>query len=338
VACVDVNVSNLSVASRNLTMTSLKSTVVKVTEIEHERLAREVLQNRRRQRSLDRSRRATNVAQYQKSQAQERRDQRRAAQGLDEVATLPKGARFMRTKEKPVQAYRRDNLSSRYVHTRTIHGARARAATITKKQAAWAISRELVTIHGPNWIIEDCNLTVWSLLWGRAMAISAPGMVTSALEALSLEVAGSYTKVSTITTALSSTCLCGTRVKKNLGERVHRCSSCGLVGNRDLVSALLGTCVTPATTDDEHDVVDRVVATALRQMIALSGCEDTLVSQTQPLRLGRHGTVQAAKPDLTGPGCSRERPPRASSTKGRGQPRPAKVTQQRGLILSYPTG
>ena len=247
VACVDVNVSNLSVASRNLTMTSLKSTVVKVTEIEHERLVREALQNRRRQRSLDRSRRATNVAQYQKSQAQVRRDQRRAEQGLSEVTTLPRGARLMRTKEKPIQAYRCDSLSHQYAHLRTIHGARARAASITKGQAAWAISRELITIHGPNWIVEDCHLPTWSRSWGNAMAISAPGMVTSALAATCAELNGSYTKVSTATTALSSTCLCGARVKKDLGERVHRCASCGLVGDRDLVSAALGTCVTPVS-------------------------------------------------------------------------------------------
>ena len=338
VACVDVNVSNLSVTSRNHELTSLETTVVKVSEIERERLVREVLQRRRRQRSLDRSRRATNVAQYQKSKAQVRRDQRRAAHGLSEVTTLARGARRMRTKEKPIQAYRRDTLSKQYVHLRTIDAARARATSITKGQAAWAISRELIAIHGPHWIIEDCHLPTWSRSWGKAMAISAPGMVTCALAATSAELNGSFTKVSTATTALSSTCLCGARVKKDLGERVHRCASCGLVGDRDLVSAALGTCVTPATTEDEHDVVDSAIATAMRQMIAIIGCEVTLVSQTQPLELGRHGSVQAARPDPMGPGCSRERPLRAPSTKGRGRPRLAKVARLRGLALRHPTG
>jgi hypothetical protein len=338
VACVDVNVSNLSVTSRNHELTSLETTVVKVSEIERERLVREVLQRRRRQRSLDRSRRATNVAQYQKSKAQVRRDQRRAAHGLSEVTTLARGARRMRTKEKPIQAYRRDTLSKQYVHLRTIDAARARATSITKGQAAWAISRELIAIHGPHWIIEDCHLPTWSRSWGKAMAISAPGMVTCALAATSAELNGSFTKVSTATTALSSTCLCGAKVRKVLGERVHRCASCGLVGDRDLVSAALGTCVTPATTADEHDLVDSAIATALRQMIAIIGCEDTLVSQTQPLELGRHGSVQAARPDPMGPGCSRERALRAPSTKGRGRPRLAKVARLRGLALRHPTG
>jgi hypothetical protein len=338
VVCVDVNVSSLVVTSRNHEVTSLETTVVKVSEIERERLVREAHRRRRRQRALDRSRRATNVAQYQKSKAQLRRDQRRAAQGFREVTTLARGARRMGPNEKPIQAYRRDTLSKQYVHLRTIHAARARAASITKGQAAWAIARELIAIHGPHWIIEDCHLPTWSRSWGKAMAISAPGMVTAALTATCAELNGSFTKVSTFTTALSSTCLCGARVKKDLDNRVHRCASCGLVGDRDLVSAALGTCVTPATTEDEHDLVDAAIATAMRQMIAVIGCEDTLVSQTQPLELGRHGSVQAARSDPMGPGCSRERPPRAPSTKGRGRPRLAKVARRRGLALRHPTG
>lgn len=41
-------------------------------------------------------------------------------------------------------------------------------------------------------------------------------------------------------TALSQHCLCGARVDKTLADRVHQCLECGLVCDRDLLSAALG--------------------------------------------------------------------------------------------------
>ena len=46
-------------------------------------------------------------------------------------------------------------------------------------------------------------------------------------------------RVGTAGTALSQHCLCGARVAKTLGQRVHACPTCGLTGDRDLVSAAL---------------------------------------------------------------------------------------------------
>ena len=37
----------------------------------------------------------------------------------------------------------------------------------------------------------------------------------------------------------SQTCICGCRVPKTLGMRIHRCPSCGLVMKRDQVSAIV---------------------------------------------------------------------------------------------------
>jgi len=50
---------------------------------------------------------------------------------------------------------------------------------------------------------------------------------------------GGLLRASTRTTALSQHCLCGRRVEKTLTDRVHRCPLCGLVGDRDAVSATL---------------------------------------------------------------------------------------------------
>jgi hypothetical protein len=54
--------------------------------------------------------------------------------------------------------------------------------------------------------------------------------------------------------------------------------------------------------------------------------------------LGTTPPVQVARPDPMGPGCSRERPLMAPSTKSSGRPRPAKVARRRGLALRHPTG
>jgi hypothetical protein len=54
------------------------------------------------------------------------------------------------------------------------------------------------------------------------------------------------------TTALSQTCLCGTKMKKPLSRRVHSCE-CGIREDRDLFSAYLGLHVRT-----EADGVDRL--------------------------------------------------------------------------------
>ena len=45
------------------------------------------------------------------------------------------------------------------------------------------------------------------------------------------------------TTALSQHCICGSRVEKTLGERVHRCPDCSLSCDRDAMSAVLASVV-----------------------------------------------------------------------------------------------
>ncbi|HVB09626.1 MAG TPA: zinc ribbon domain-containing protein, partial [Bacillota bacterium] len=47
----------------------------------------------------------------------------------------------------------------------------------------------------------------------------------------------------TRSTRLSQTCVCGAVRRKMLSERVHRCPSCGLVMDRDLLAAYLASFV-----------------------------------------------------------------------------------------------
>ncbi|MFD9005058.1 hypothetical protein ACFV0T_29580 [Streptomyces sp. NPDC059582] len=61
---------------------------------------------------------------------------------------------------------------------------------------------------------------------------------------------GRLLRASTFVTKLSPTCPCGEPVKKTLGERVHRCGVCGLVADRDMVSATLAAHVRLTDLED----------------------------------------------------------------------------------------
>lgn len=358
-ACVDVNVSNLSIVSTGLDPRDLASTVVVRDNQERDRLKKAEAKKRRGQRRVDRSRRSTNEAQYEKSTAQIKRDQKRAARGQRPVETpVPGGARLSRTDGKPVQAYWRDTLSGAYKTHRRTQAEQDRARSLTKKTKAHEVAVGLVTIHGTNWIIEDCNLTNWARLWGKSLHAFAPGMVTAELSTLSAHLGGSFTKVSTTATALSSHCLCGQRKKKDLSERRHVCATCGFTGDRDLVSAAIGTCVVSAESGTPSSarvnftrgaaVLDALVssATVVRSATPSSsnvvhqGYQDALTSQTHPLgswvtatKFQGAGSVRTshrtARQNASGTG---------QSTKGLGKSNPAKVVHDPALARSSPRG
>jgi len=77
----------------------------------------------------------------------------------------------------------------------------------------------------------------------------SPGILVAAFEREALAIAkrvsveGGVLRASTATTALSQTCLCGSRVTKFLADRIHRCPDCGLSADRDAMSAALATVV-----------------------------------------------------------------------------------------------
>jgi hypothetical protein len=114
-------------------------------------------------------------------------------------------------------------------------------------------------------------VSTWSRHWGRALAAFAPATLVTALEREAAAVAriagvtGGVLRASTRTTALSQHCLCGTRVSKSLADRVHDCRTCGLVGDRDAVAAVLAAHVVLATCDQPSSA--RVDFTACRNTL-----------------------------------------------------------------------
>jgi ribosomal protein L37E len=350
-ACVDVNVSNLTMVSVGSRHLDPRSTMVRVDANERDRLARAEAKKRRELRRVDRSRRASNAAQYAKSKAQVKRDERRAFRGLRPVTdATPRGGRLSNANGVPRQAYRRDQLSSTYRDLRRRQGEQARAGSLTKQTKAHDVAVQLVATHGTNWFIEDCNLTAWAKLWGKSLHAFAPGMVTAELAALVVSRGGSFTKVATGPTALSSHCLCGRRAKKDLSTRTHVCTACGFVANRDLVSAALGTCVVCTDLSDPRSArVNYTKAAAL--LAALSsptlyrttmntGHQDALTSQTHSLvcrvEVTRHNKASGQRDTLVGLLVSTPRT--AQSTNGLSSLSPAKVAHGPALGCISPPG
>jgi hypothetical protein len=349
-ACVDVNVSNLSVVSvADSDPRDPRSTVVRGDVGERDRLAALAAKTRRGARLVERSRRTSNASQYAKSTSQLARDERRSAKGLRPVESLtPGGGRLSRSDGVPLRAYWRDDLSSSYRDTRRRQGEQARAQSLTKQTRAHEVAVQLVAIHGVDWLIEDCNLATWAKLWGKSLHAFASGMVTAELTALTACHDGSFVKMATRPTALSSHCLCGRRAKKDLSTRTHACGACGFTGDRDLVSAALGTCV--VHTDLVVPTTARVDFTKAAALLAAicspttpstNGHQDALTSQTHPLVPRRRSDVgvQGARPAGYSSRAARlNADSAAQSTNGPGSARPAKVAYGPALRSSSPPG
>ena len=142
--------------------------------------------------------------------------------------------------------------------------------------------------------------------------------------------------------------------------RPHTCLVCGLRGDRDLVSAALGTCVQLSDPRDAGTaLVDYTRAAALLGALTASdgtasdgtasdtssslnhGHQDALTSQTHPLVGGRHSGVhhQGARSVGSSRRAARLNASKTMpSTKGPGHPGPAKVALDSGLGHPVPTG
>lgn len=267
-AGIDVNVSNLTVAShahgRDLRVTRVaRDADAKARGIKQAR------RERRRQRALERSRRAANAAQYQLSRRQDKRARRREAAGLPPRQVIPAGPRRTRSDGTPLQAYRKDELSRSYRDQRAAQVAEAASVAQARRDHARQIAARLVAEHGCELVIEDTDLRGWARMWGRALAAFSPGTLVTAIEREAAAVAGiagivgGVVRASTRTTALSQHCLCGARVGKTLAERVHACTGCGLRGDRDAISATLAACVRVEANRPGSAVVDESLTAAL---------------------------------------------------------------------------
>ncbi|MET8013877.1 transposase [Streptomyces sp. NPDC005271] len=302
---VDGNVSNLTVVSLPITGDEgdgpIRSSRITLSEQEQQALAAARKKARGRQRAFDRSRRATNPQQYQRSRRQQARDERRLTAGLPpKTVAVPAGSRRTTASGKPQQAYRRDTVSISYRNLRARHSASAASAAEASQHRAKKIAAALVDAHGPNLTIEDCDIRTWFRLWGRACSATTPGRLITALAAECTATGGRLLRASTFTTALSQHCLCGRHVPKSLRQRTHHCDpaegGCGLKGDRDLVSAALAAFTT--LTDPDDPTTARLDHTRSRtaQILFTQGLQDALTESTAPKSAPSGRTHAAAEP------------------------------------------
>lgn len=91
---------------------------------------------------------------------------------------------------------------------------------------------------------EKLSYKAFQKLYGKSVASFAPAQFEKRLNDRLKLLGGEFISIHTYTTKLSQTCICGNVKKKKLSERIHRCEECGLVMQRDLLSAYLGLFVT----------------------------------------------------------------------------------------------
>ncbi|WP_274562290.1 zinc ribbon domain-containing protein [Streptomyces spiramyceticus] len=282
---VDGNVSNLSVVSFPADLTTGKpvSTEVTLTDAEQRLIEKQAKKRRGRARALGRSRRATNTAQYGLSKKQTARAARRAEKGLGpKTVTVPGGARAARSDGVPKQAFRRDRLSANYREQRARQAEHAASIAEHRRHRARLVAREIIAAHGPVLVVEDCDIRTWYRLWGKRLSQTTPGMLISALKVECEAAGGRLVRASTWSTALSQHCLCGERVHKTLRDREHKCTACGLVGKRDLVSAALAAFVRFTDMDDPKTAYLDTTASKNAQITYAQALEEALRESTTP--------------------------------------------------------
>ena len=329
---MDANVSNLAVASF-ATAQPERPLVERIdcTDAQLNAAARAAQRTRSRQRALDRSRRNTNAAQYGPSIRQHKRAQRRTAKGLPakQIAN-PGGARHARVDGVALRAYRHDGLSQHYQRTRCDHAAESRRASRAKQARATEIAAAIVAAHGSTISVEDCRVSTWARLWGKRIALFSPGMLVAALAAECAATGGRLSRAGTRITAMSQHCLCGQRVPKTLGQRIHHCPHCGLRADRDIISAALAACVELTNPDDPRTArVDYPLAHALRDGLASQQEWEGSVNRHQPptppgvgsARTGSHHEVASA--ERAAPGTPPNRPAQKPGRRGTSRKQPA---------------
>lgn len=114
--------------------------------------------------------------------------------------------------------------------------------------------------HGTDIACEHLDYVSWQKNFPRSVRDRAPGLLVAMVRRKAEGAGGQQLyEFNPRTTALSRTCLCGTKKSKPLSQRTHRCE-CGMREDRDLFSAYLGLHVQVGA-----DGVDRLDLPSARQ-------------------------------------------------------------------------
>ncbi|MEU1600612.1 hypothetical protein ABZ468_49760 [Streptomyces sp. NPDC005708] len=180
----------------------------------------------------------------------------------------------------------------------------AATAAAAKDHRARRIAGCITAGHGANLVVEDCDIRTWYRVWGKALRAATPGRLITAIARECEKTGGRMLRASTFTTKLSQTCFCGDRVAKTLSDRIHHCISCGLVGDRDMVSTALNAHVRLENPDDSSTARLDTAQTRTTQALFHQGLQEALSSQPQRGARPAGGRTHAAAgtPNVSGLG------------------------------------
>ena len=163
--------------------------------------------------------------------------------------------------------------------------ADARTRVEAQRHRARAVAARITGVHGGRLTVEDCDISTWFRLWGRSCAVFTPGLLIAALARECAAITGdpaAMTRASTHATAMSQHCLCGARVPKSLRDRVHHCPQCGLIADRDKVSAALGAFVTFTDPTDPSTARVDYISSRHAMVVFGEGLQVALSESTAP--------------------------------------------------------
>ena len=139
---------------------------------------------------------------------------------------------------------------------------------------------------------EKIAYKAWQKQFGRSVGRRSPGGFFSLLSRKAGNAGGAMSEINTWSTKLSQACVCSRVEKKPLSLRVHRCPSCGLVTDRDVLSSLLVKHVTTDGTVHQLDLLSAQSELSGRHDIdGWSRSGSTNLRVPPAIRLGGQGEI-----------------------------------------------
>jgi len=132
---------------------------------------------------------------------------------------------------------------------------------------------------------EKLSYVSFQKSYGGSVQRRAPGLFLEKLRYKAANAGGEVIEFSTRATALSQTCQCGNKQKKQLKDRWHNCSICGIHAQRDLYSAHLARFVNENRLDTTQALVAWAGADILLEQ-AVSSLNKTAIGGFCPASFG----------------------------------------------------
>jgi putative transposase len=195
--------------------------------------------------------------------------------------------------------------SKRATRTLTeLRGAHRRLAAHRKSLHGNVANR--VLSHGRMVNTEKLSYRAFQRSFGRSVRDHAPGTFIQSLRRKAVSAGGGMLEFDTRTTALSQTCICGTRERKPLNQRQHCCPRCGFRAQRDVLSAFLARHVHRHVNPETEAVSDRLDAPAarkaagLRQDLGARPASSLIFNRRAPVLLAEAGHIPPRVSELVG--------------------------------------